>query len=278
MTNDNIILDPSILVWVLMPIVVVMYLQGILRQHVSVLLADQNKSTLSMVHKNFLLRRSGRLRANGQFIPASAFRMRKSYFVNKAFYSNTSQSGKSSEGSSTSNTNESNQHQHHDNQQEQQKQSPAMEDTASPMSDPFAMVSMMKQNMAMIIPNMLLMGWTSYFFSGFVLVKLPFGLSHRFKAMLQRGIFLRTLDPSYVSSLSWYFITLFGLRGLFSLVLGEGNATDNTKIIQEQLAGSNMQQVDYNQLFSVEKTELEIQQHEWVISSAETRLLETENE
>jgi hypothetical protein len=32
------------------------------------------------------------------------------------------------------------------------------------------MMGMMKQNMAMIVPNMLLMGWVSYFFAGFVLV------------------------------------------------------------------------------------------------------------
>jgi hypothetical protein len=57
--------------------------------------------------------------------------------------------------------------------------------------DPFAMINMMKQNMAMIVPNMLMMGWVSYFFSGFVLVKLPFGLTDRYKSMLQRGIFLK---------------------------------------------------------------------------------------
>lgn len=68
---------------------------------------------------------------------------------------------------------------------------------------------------------MLSMAWVSYFFSGFVLVKLPFPLTDSFKSMLQQGVFIPNLDSSYVSSLSWYFINLFGVRGLLSLFLDQ---------------------------------------------------------
>ena len=113
------------------------------------------------------------------------------------------------------------------------------------------MVGMMKQNMAMIVPNMLMMGWVSFFFSGFVLVKLPFTLTDRFKSMLQRGVGLSSLDVSYVSSLSWYFINLFGLRGLFALVLGsDSGALDNAEMMAQQMQGGGMgQPQDHNKLF-----------------------------
>lgn len=38
--------------------------------------------------------------------------------------------------------------------------------------------------------------------------------------MLQRGVDIHNLDVKYVSSLSLYFLILFGLNGLQSLILG----------------------------------------------------------
>jgi hypothetical protein len=39
---------------------------------------------------------------------------------------------------------------------------------ANPMMDPSNMVDMMKKNMVMIVPQIFLMTWVNYFFSGFV--------------------------------------------------------------------------------------------------------------
>jgi hypothetical protein len=55
------------------------------------------------------------------------------------------------------------------------------------------------------------------------LVKLPFPLTLGFKSMLQRGIETPDMDARWVSSLSWYFLNLFGLNGLFRLLLGSEN-------------------------------------------------------
>jgi hypothetical protein len=43
--------------------------------------------------------------------------------------------------------------------------------------------------------------------------------------MLQSGINTPDLDAAWVSSLSWYFLNLFGLNPIFRLILGQENGT-----------------------------------------------------
>jgi hypothetical protein len=113
-------------------------------------------------------------------------------------------------------------------------------------TDPAALEGMtagMKTQLAVMVPQMIIMGWINFFFQGFVLswstpfipppnncnvlirttVRLPFPLTLGFKSMLQRGIETRDMDVRWVSSLSWYFLNFFGLNGLFHLLLGNDN-------------------------------------------------------
>lgn len=41
--------------------------------------------------------------------------------------------------------------------------------------------------------------------------------------MLQAGVGTRDLDVRWVSSLSWYFLTLFGLQPVYNFILGSNN-------------------------------------------------------
>ncbi|KAH9749809.1 ER membrane protein complex subunit 3 [Citrus sinensis] len=143
--------------------------------------------------------RARNLRAGANFISPKSFRARRVYFCN-----------------------EENGLLHVPKGQAQNAQ-------AQMFSDPNMAMDMMKKNLSMIIPQTLTFAWVNFFFSGFVAAKIPFPLTQRFRSMLQNGIDLSTVDVSYVSSRSWYFLNLFGLRGLFSLILGEENATDDTQ-------------------------------------------------
>ena len=59
-------------------------------------------------------------------------------------------------------------------------------------------------------------------------MKLPFPLTIRFKSMLQSGVATRDLDVRWVSSLSWYFLNLFGLQSAFIFILGNDNGEELT--------------------------------------------------
>ncbi|XP_026193377.1 ER membrane protein complex subunit 3-like [Cyclospora cayetanensis] len=84
--------------------------------------------------------------------------------------------------------------------------------------DPSVAFSAMKSQLAFII----LQGGMAYlintFFSGFVVAKTPISLPYRFKAMLQRGVDVPLLQVNYVSSLSWYFLVMLSIGGLFFLL------------------------------------------------------------
>ena len=140
------------------------------------------------------------------------------------------------------------------------------------MTDPNMMTDMMKKNMVMFVPNVVMLPWLSYFFSGFVIAKFPFPLTSRFRTMLQRGIELSTLDVTYVTSLSMYFLFLFGLRGLFALLLGEDNEADDAQIMQQQMGGGQPGQ-DMTKVFKAEVDNLNLVEHKWALENVEQYLL-----
>jgi hypothetical protein len=206
--EDLLILDSAIRDWVVLPIVLMVVLVGMGRHYSQILLKSTpiiTEGDLAEIRAKQVLQHAARLRFNGRQLCNESFQRRKGYFIRK-------KTGLLRE-----------------------KTPPA----TNPMGNPLAMVDMMKGNITFMLPNFAMMGFVSYFFSGFVCLKVPFPLpSNRFRLMLQRGVDLSTLDVSYVSSLSWYFLVTFGLNGVYKLILGDGVDLDDAKMMQQQVSGS----------------------------------------
>ncbi|OBZ86714.1 ER membrane protein complex subunit 3 [Choanephora cucurbitarum] len=253
---QRMILDPAIRDWVLIPIMIVMVLVGILRHYITMLITGTPKRPqLKAIRESKALLSGLRLRSIGNYVPQHAFNVRKAYLAD-AF----------EKGKYLKNPN-------------------ATKETAgpvNPMTDPDMMEGMMegmKKQLMNMVPQMVIMGWINFFFQGFVVIKLPFPLTPRFKQMLQSGVDTRDMDVTWVSSLSWYFLNLFGLGSVFSLILGGENAAGVDMTAMSTMPGMMPgqgqpgQPQDFNKLFLAEKENIMITPHEWDLEDIEERLL-----
>merc|ERR1712048_1168837 len=89
----------------------------------------------------------------------------------------------------------------------------------NPMMNPNNMADMLKGNLFMTLVTPLQFGFISYFFTGYIVGKVPFPLTQRFREMLQRGVENNALDVKYVSALSLYFLTIFGFNSVYKMIL-----------------------------------------------------------
>ena len=127
-------------------------------------------------------------------------------------------------------------------------------------------------------------------------MKLPFPLTLRFKSMLQSGVATRDLDVRWVSSLSWYFLNLFGLQSIFIFILGNDNGrfsrpihippliTNVIVVIAASQMSAQMAQMnpganalqpgqDPDKMFQSEAENLEVLEHWSILDRVEERLL-----
>lgn len=239
----NLVLDPHIRDWVLVPLTVVMVLIGVLRHLVAKLMRSEQKVDIKAVKEGQLVIRARNLRAAGGYIPERSFAQRRLYMCNED--TGLLHIPKEQQGGNPS---------------------------AAMFSDPNVAMDMMKKNLSMIVPQTLTFAWVNFFFSGFVAAKIPFPLTQKFRGMLQNGIDLSTVDVSYVSSRSWYFLNLFGLRGLFTLILGEDNATDDTQRMMAMQMGQFG--ADPTKVLTAEKEALELLQPVDLVSPSEKRAVQ----
>lgn len=185
-------------------------LTGILRHYLSTLLQSAPKQqAINVLRQQRSLMRGVNLRNNYQQLSPASFAARKAYMI-QAYKDGTFLAEPEMRGQPKGN----------------------------PMSDPAAMegmMGMMKGQVAMMVPQSLIMGWINAFFSGYVIMKLPFPLTPQFKSMLQSGVGTKDLDVRWVSSLSWYFLTLFGLQPVYNFILGSNNGTSSEVYLPHRL-------------------------------------------
>ncbi|KAL7421361.1 hypothetical protein Q5752_004246 [Cryptotrichosporon argae] len=202
--EQDLYLDPSIRDWVLVPITLIMVLVGLLRHYVTLLLnSAPKKQPAAAVREQRALARAHLLRQSAPLSPLAPAQYR-------AFSSATAEA--LSSGAYL-------------------KPAGGTDEPANPLEGAQMEGAMdgMKKQAVMMVPNMLIMQYINVFFSGFVLMKLPFPLTLGFKSLLARDIAMPELDVRWVSALSWYFLNLFGLNGVFKLILGADNAAIETR-------------------------------------------------
>lgn len=235
---STLVIDSAIRDWVLLPIVIFMLLFSILRHYVTLYFRSNKEPPLDKFTYSQTLMKGQILARNANFIPQQSFNIKKAYFNRE-------------KGGAFRKKIEAN--------------------TLSAMADPSNMSEMMKNNLQSMLPNVIMFGWIYYFYAGFVIAKFPFPLSDRFRAMVQRGIELQSLETSYVTSASMYFLILFGVRGVLSLILGE-NTVDEAQLMANSnpltmgqmgaAPGANpMLMMDFGKAFESERENLELVQH-----------------
>lgn len=110
---------------------------------------------------------------------------------------------------------------------------PPEDATNNMMAMQSGMMDNMKGMMVMMLTTMPAMAWINSFFAGFVLAKVPFSLTQQFRAMTQSGIDMANLDVSYVSSVSFYFLIVFGLNQLQPLFIDDTDSDEGTQALDQ---------------------------------------------
>ena len=214
----TLVLDPDIRDWVVLPLFVIIIVTGLIRQSVS---NYMNVTTQQRVPVPLHVRRVQSLLASSSYLRAQYKSLIHNHVITSSqqFQQNVKYRIALLRNETT-------------HLQGLKDQTAAAADrgdatAAAPPVDPMMdmmmknPMSMMGNNMIFMVQNMVMMQGIQHFFSGFILLQVPFSLTIGFKSMFQKGVIdLPNLSSSYVSSVSWYFLVLYGLRSFLSLLTG----------------------------------------------------------
>uniref|UniRef100_A0A1I7Z7I8 ER membrane protein complex subunit 3 n=1 Tax=Steinernema glaseri TaxID=37863 RepID=A0A1I7Z7I8_9BILA len=225
----DLVLDPAIRTWVFLPIVILVFTVGIMRHYAVLLLRREKKATAEQIQQRHYVARSRLLRVNGNILPPKSFEMRRQFHLDdNGFLANNSQ--------------------------------PREMNLLDGPLNPEMFIGQVVNS----LPTILIGSWINSTFSGFLTTRMPFPLTRKFAEMLQRGVTLTSLDASWVSSLSWYFLNVFGLQSVYALLLGEENAADSMKAMEEQTKmGAGLPMQDENAVIRAEWEALKIHKYQF---------------
>lgn len=282
LNSQNILLDSSIRDWVVLPLLIIMVEAGLLRHYLGQVLKPSEIKKIPYIEhrtKNAISRAS-RLRSGASsYLSKDKWDSRVKYWTGTDHNTSSEQPGYLKEEIQWM-------------EEEEEKIALAKEDGSGGadagdggidgMPDPMAMMGPMKGQFAFMAQNMVMMQGIGYFFSGYVLVKVPIPLTTGFKMMFQRGLDLSTLETSYVSSVSWYFLVMFGLRAFFKLVI-EGDGNNREEHMQAAIVHADMgntlngggpaKKFDSVKMIKAEIENLELSKHKSILDDADRRLL-----
>jgi hypothetical protein len=203
-SETNILLDSNIRDWVVLPLFIIMVAAGLLRVYMGNLLKPAPKSLSKVCQRTQTTLRTTSVLKTG----ATHFLSSGKLEARRAAYPEVLKE----------------QVEWCETHLDEQEAAAADAGDDGDMPSPFAAMEGMQGNMVFMVQNMVMMQAIQHFFSGFILLKVPFHLTMGFKQMFQKGLEgLATLDTAYVSSVSWYFLVMFGLRGFFRLAIGSPN-------------------------------------------------------
>jgi len=264
------VIDHRIRDWVFIPICYVMFMMGLLKIFLSKMMQNKNKETTKSqktVDENrnkAVLMRAQKIAAGCALLSPRGFFMRKTNLLKKEGGALWERENDVAE----------------DPMQAMQK--------TNPMMNPANMAGMLKNNLFMTIMTPLQFGFISYFFTGYIVGKVPFPLTQKFREMLQKGVECGAMDVKYVSALSLYFLTIFGFSPLHKMILTQDPENDidpmNDPSMNPMAMNPMMQQGGGGSPFGQpptlkdnykkERENFEVIQYEFKIAKAEKKLMD----
>ncbi|EUD68690.1 hypothetical protein C922_01090 [Plasmodium inui San Antonio 1] len=252
---DALMLDEKIRMYALVPIFIIVVLVCIIKSNLGQMVRPTIKADVEKLRQNNFLTRFTQLKTNYGFISPVAFLSRK-YFFNKP------QAGFFND----------------------------LPEQVNPFDallkqDPSDLFGMMKNQIPFLVLQLGLGFLINLFFSGYLVAKIPFPLTYKFKSTLQMGMDIQLLDMKFVSSLSWYFLVMFGSSGLISIIdyfvlhdkdRSQNNPMDNLMGTQNPLAKqpANVNNVpDLKKFYDKKKAELENVRYKFWLENIEYHLI-----